>query len=69
MVATWADGVTAAGVKLAEAAYGASVLANLRSAIDLFRDDGYKKQCLTELEVRNTRTLETGLRKLSELLQ
>lgn len=69
MVGTWADERMSEGLELAEAAYGASVLKLLNSAIQMFGDDDYKKQCLTELEVRNKQTLEVGLSRLTGLLR
>ena len=57
------------GLELAEAAYGASVLKLLNSAIEMFGDDDYKKQCLTELEVRNKHALDDGLSRLTRLLE
>ena len=68
MAGSWTDAEIASGLKLAEAAYGASVLKLLASTTELFKDD-FRKQCLTELEVRNKRTLETGLVKLAGLLK
>jgi hypothetical protein len=58
----------ASGLELAEAAYGASVLNLLRSTVEMFCDD-YRKQCLTELEVRNKPTLASGLSRISGLLK
>jgi hypothetical protein len=67
MVGSWADDKVSQGLKLAEAAYGASVLNLLTSTIEAFGNDDYRKQCLTELEVRNKRTLDVGLRRLARL--
>lgn len=58
----------AAGLVLYQT-YGDSVLNLLNSALDLFADSDYRKQCVTELEVRNKRTLDLGLRSLTGLLQ
>lgn len=68
MVGSWTDDEVSQGLELAEAAYGASVLKFLKSTVDFF-DDDYRKQCLTELDVRNKGTLETGLHRLAGLLQ
>lgn len=68
MAGSWTDDEISQGLKLAEAAYGASVLKLLTSTVEMF-DGDYRKQCLTELEVRDKRTLEAGLGRLSGLLQ
>lgn len=68
MVGNWADDEVSVGLELAEAAYGASVLNLLKSTVEIFDDDDYRKQCLTELEVRDKRTLKMGLRRLTGLL-
>jgi len=69
MVGSWADDEVSQGLELAEAAYGPSVLNLLKSTVETFGNDDYQKQCLTELEVRNKRTLEAGLRRLAGLLK
>lgn len=68
MVGSWTEHEVAQGLELAEEAYGASVLKLLKSTVEMFDDDNYRKQCLTELEVRNKPTLQLGLRKLAGLL-
>jgi hypothetical protein len=68
MAGSWTDDEVSQGLELAEAAYGASVLKLLKSTVEIF-DDDYRKQCLTELEVRNKQTLEAGLRRLAGLLK
>ena len=69
MMCSWADEDMSKGLKLAQAAYGASVLDILKSTVDLFADEGYRKQCVAELEVRGKRKLDSGLRKLTTLLK
>jgi hypothetical protein len=69
MAGSWAADEVSQGLELAEAAYGASVLKLLKSTVEIFDDNDYRKQCLTELEVRNKRTLEAGLRRLIGLLK
>ncbi len=69
MMCSWTDEDMSKGLKLAQAAYGASVLDVLKSTVDLFADEGYRKQCVAELEVRGKRKLDSGLRKLTTLLK
>lgn len=68
MAASWTSDEISQGLKLAEAAYGASVLKLLTSTVERF-DGDYRKQCLAELDVRNKRTLEAGLVRLAGLLK
>jgi hypothetical protein len=68
MVGSWTGDEVSQGLELAEEAYGASVLKLLKSTVEMFDDDNYRKQCLTELEVRNKPTLQVGLRRLAGLL-
>jgi hypothetical protein len=69
MVGSWTDDEVTHGFELAEAAYGATVSKLLKSALEMFGNDAYRKQCLTELEVRSKQTLAVGLGKLTGLLQ
>ena len=68
MTATWAEEDLEKGLAFAEAAYGASVLQALSSAIDLFSDDAYRKLCVAELEVSGKGKLDAGLGRLTERL-
>lgn len=68
MAGSWTNDEVAQGLALAEAAYGNSVLKILASTVESFEDDNYRKQCLTELEVRSKPTLKAGLGKLAGLL-
>lgn len=68
MAGSWPDDEISKGLKLAEAAYGASVLKLLTSTVEMF-DGDYRKQCLSELEVRNKRVMDAGLGRLAGLLQ
>lgn len=67
MAGSWDNQQILQGLHLAEAAYGGSVIRLLTAALELMDDDSYRKQCLTELEIRDKKTLGTGLRKLAEL--
>lgn len=67
MVGSWSDSEIKQGLELAEAAYGESVKRQLKSALELFTDEDYRKQCLTELEVSNRQALEIGLSKLDSI--
>jgi hypothetical protein len=67
MVGSWDHSQISQGLELAKSAYGDSVLNLLDSALELFDDGDYRKQCLSDLEVRGKQTLETGLRTLASL--
>ena len=67
MVASWSEDDVSDGLELAETAYGDVVLELLSSALKLFDDDSYRKQCLTELEVGEKKTLALGLDLLAEM--
>lgn len=68
MAGSWTNDEVSQGLALAEAAYGDSVLKLLASTVEIFEDENYRKQCLTELEVRSKPTLKAGLDKLTGLL-
>ena len=57
------------GLELAQTAYGDVVLKLLNSALELFGDDSYRKQCVTELEIGQKQKLELGLGKLAEMVR
>jgi len=69
MVASWSEDDVNSGLELAQRAYGDVVLTLLRSALELFDDDSYRMQCLTELEVGRKKTLETGMGLLAEMVK
>jgi hypothetical protein len=67
MAGNWSDGQMSQGLELASAAYGASVLKALSSAMGLFADGDYRKQCVTELDLRDKQTLDAGLQRLGAI--
>lgn len=58
----------AEGLGIAKTAYGDSVTTALESVLDLFAE-GYRGQCLTELEVRSRGKLNAGLSQLRALVE
>ena len=67
MSVSWGDGILP-GISIAEEAYGATVRRVLASALSLFADTDYRRQCIEGLGVKDSRKLNTGLRKLSDLV-
>lgn len=69
MVASWSKDDVSHGLEMAETAYGDVVLKLLNSALKLFGDGRYRKQCVTELEIGQKQKLELGLGQLAEMVR
>jgi len=69
MAASWSKDDVSQGLEMAETAYGDVVLELLKSALKLFGDGSYRKQCVTELEIGQKQKLEMGLGLLAEIVR
>lgn len=67
MAASWSADDLNQGLRIAEAAYGATVRSGLKSALMVFENKPYRRQSLADLNVSDTKKLTSGLRKLRKL--
>jgi hypothetical protein len=67
MSVSWSDRILT-GINIAEEAYGVTVRRVLASTLSLFADKDYRRHCLEELGVKDSRKLNAGLRTLSDLV-
>ncbi len=70
MLQAWKPDEALAGAALAAVAYGAAIRQSALNACAKLRDDvAYRKRCIANLAIGDTRTLTAGLRKLEKLSQ
>ncbi len=67
MAASWSNDDLIAGIAVADTIYGDAVHRELGATLDRFEDSAYRKKCIRELAVSDTRRLRRGLRTLRDL--
>ena len=68
MAASWPDDALVTGMATADSIYGTSVQRELSGTLERFEDSAYRKKCIRDLTVSNTRKLTRGLRAITSLL-
>ena len=68
MAASWPGDALVTGMATADSIYGTSVQRELSGTLERFEDSAYRKKCIKDLTVSNTRKLTRGLRAIKSLL-